>query len=751
MTKLAIHGSGRLLVVANRLPLTARRLGGRWRSDRSNGGLVAVLGPLVKKGDALWVGWAGETSSDDPQGQMRLIKGWERRHGYVAVQLPQEVSRAFYEGYSNDTLWPLLHGFPARMVLDADAWHAYRDANARFADTALARYKAGDHVWIHDYQLMLVPDAIRTAQPDATIGFFLHVPFPSSDIFRILPQREHLLRGLLGADLISFQTHGHLRNFRHSLLHVLGLESRMDRVTVGGRTVRLEALPIGVAHSEWEGLADRKPAVARRVRKLESQHASRQLVLAVDRLDYTKGLPERLRAFRKMLRSEPRRRGTVTLIQVAVPSREQVPAYRELRREVSELVGEIVGEFATPEWSPVVYLLRPVPKHELAALYAAADVAWVSPLRDGMNLVAKEFVLSQGSRPGVLIISEFAGAAQEMAEAIRVNPYDEQGSADALAQALDMPAEERADRMTALRARLSLNDADAWCERFMSSLLNAAAERRAEHLTPTSRLIVSDALEAFAAASRRLIILDYDGTLVPITARPRDAVPWDDLLEAVGRMAALASTSVAIVSGRRPEELERWFGNLSAVWLVAEHGALLRAPGQSDWVPLHQGADGSWKGRVRPVLEHFTARTPGSSLEEKTFSLAWHYRQADPEFGEWLANELAHTVDALIAGTELSILLGHKVVEVQFAWARKSEALAQITDVDAMPDFILAIGDDRTDEDLFARLPPVAWTVKVGPGPTRARFRLGNPAEVRGLLGLIAATDAKAGARVPKV
>ena len=285
------------------------------------------------------------------------------------------MSRSFYEGYANDTLWPLLHGFPTRVVFQPESWYAYRDANERFADAVLARLRDADLVWAHDYQLMLVPQLIRRKARGARIGFFLHIPFPSSEVFRILPEREELLEGMLGADSIAFQTHGHLHNFRRSLLQVLGLESQMDRVHVDDRTVHLSALPIGISTREWEQLSNADADVSKRIAELEDRHHGRKLMISVDRLDYTKGIPERMRTFRRLLKSSPSWRGKVTLVQVAVPSRERVPAYAELRRDVAELVGEVNGDFGTPEWQPVVYLRRSITKPELAALYSAADVA----------------------------------------------------------------------------------------------------------------------------------------------------------------------------------------------------------------------------------------------------------------------------------------------------------------------------------------------------------------------------------------
>jgi trehalose 6-phosphate synthase/phosphatase len=316
----------RLLVVSNRLPLTAKRVSGRWRGERSSGGLVAAMAPLMAQSDGLWLGWPGDALPGEPGGRARLMEEWERQHGYVAVEIPPKVSRSFYEGYANDTLWPLLHGFPTRVVFAPESWNAYRDANERFAEAVLARMQPGDLVWAHDYQLLLVPQLIRDRAKDARIGFFLHIPFPSSEVFRILPEREALLLGMLGSDAIAFQTHGHLHNFRRSLLQVLGLESQMDRVQIDGRTVHLAALPIGIQSDEWEALRG-DPKVARRRAELNERHHGRKLMVSVDRLDYTKGIPERLRTYRRLLRTSLSWRGKVTLVQIAVPSRERVPAY----------------------------------------------------------------------------------------------------------------------------------------------------------------------------------------------------------------------------------------------------------------------------------------------------------------------------------------------------------------------------------------------------------------------------------------
>ncbi len=727
----------RLLVVSNRLPLTIRRSGEKWHAERSSGGLVAAMAPVMEQADGLWIGWPGEASPAAAAGRAELLGELEREQSMVPVELPVSVSRAFYEGFSNNTLWPLLHGFPSRVTFDAAAFTAYRDANARFADAVVEHLGPDDLVWVQDYQLMLLPGMLRERRPEARIAFFLHVPFPSPETFRVLPQREDLLRGLLGADVIGFQTHEHLGSFRRTVLSVMGLAHRMDRLDLDDRTVSLQARPIGIEPEAWEQLVDADKRVIARIGDLERRHAGRHLVIAVDRLDYTKGIPERLRALRYLFHAHPEWRGRITLIQVAVPSREGIPRYAALRREVNELVGEINGELGTADWTPVIYLRRSVPRHELAALYAAADVAWIASLRDGMNLVAKEYVACQGSRAGVLLLSEFAGAAGEMGEAVRINPYDEQGSAEALIRALEMDEETRRDRQQALQGRIRQNTAIAWAERSVADLRLAVAERRRTvRDLPTPR--VEELRDRFARARQRICYLDYDGTLVPLAPRPQDATPDGGVAEVVAALAARRDTTVAIVSGRRAADLERWFGHVEHLWLAAEHGALIRAPGSHEWVPLHPGANAEWKARVRPLLEHFGERVPGSLIEEKDYALAWHFRLAERESGDWFANELAATLDHQLAGTDLAVLRGNMVVEVRFAWANKGDVAASIRASGPAPDLELAIGDDRTDEDLFERLSPDAITIRVGGGSTRARYRLPTPAATVALLGTLA-------------
>ncbi|HEX8475715.1 MAG TPA: bifunctional alpha,alpha-trehalose-phosphate synthase (UDP-forming)/trehalose-phosphatase [Pyrinomonadaceae bacterium] len=721
----------RLVVVSNRLPFTLKKSGEAWRTERSTGGLATAMGPLLEQSGGIWIGWSGEASGAeaDPKRQKMLAR-WEQQQRYYAVDLPPDMAEGFYEGYSNRTIWPLFHQFPMMVEYDPTTWEAYREANERFRDVVLKHLRPGDTVWIHDYQLMLLPQLLREAVPDARIGFFLHIPFPPADIFRILPRREELLRGLLGADYLAFHTYGYLQHFRSSLLRLMGFDSRMDKVEVNGRFVHLDALPIGIAPEEFERRLDEDAETRNRRDELRERFKGRRILLSVDRLDYTKGIPERLRTFERLLKKSPELHKQIVFVQVAVPSRENIPSYEELRRNVDELVGGINGEFSTPGWTPVVYMRRAIPPTELIALYSIADVAWVAPLRDGLNLVAKEYVACQREEQGVLVLSEFAGAASEMGEALLVNPYDEERTADTLARALEMPEAERRERMNALRRRIHRNNVFAWGERFLSNLRDAADARLDTYTGRPETLPVAETVAAYASAESRFILLDYDGTLVPYAARPQDAVPPAHLIELLATLARDPANCIAIVSGRHRRDLESWFGEIDGLWLAAEHGASVRASGESEWQPLRANIPVDWKERVLPVLEHFVDRTPGSFIEEKDYSLVWHYRMSEPDFGEWLGNELVATMEEMLAATELRAVRGVKSVEVRLAWAHKGELVARLTEACLQPQFCFAAGDDRTDEDIFERMPADSWTVHIGDRRSQARYRLRDPQAV---------------------
>ena len=471
-----------------------------------------------------------------------------------------------------------------------------------------------------------------------------------------------------------------------------------------------------------------------------AHHSGRKILLAVDRLDYTKGVPERLRAFEYLLRSSPELKEKIILIQIAVPTREGIDTYQDLRTDVNRLVGEINGKFGTPEWTPLVYINRSIERAELVGLYKLADVCWVGPLRDGMNLVAKEYVACKPEGDGVLVLSEFAGAAAEMGEALLINPFDEERTESTIKRALALDEQERRMRMTMLHRRVLRNNVFRWGERFLAALQEAVLDRARSNGAEPQRLRPSEVRDAYVRANHRLLILDDDGTLVPFSRWPQQAAPPPLVLDLLSALAAEPRNLVALVSGRSAENLESWFGKVRGLWLVAEHGGELKPPSVSAWESLRPQTPTDWKSTVMPIFEHFVDRTPGSFVEEKKYALVWHYRMAEPEFGEWLANELVSMLEAMLADTELRAFRGHKIVEVRPAWANKGEVFNRLLGESRDPDFLFAAGDDRTDEDLFERMPNGAWTVHVGPGPTRASFVVPDFLALRRVLELLAET-----------
>ena len=723
----------RLIVVSNRLPVSLRKQGSEWKVQASAGGLVTAMDPILRRTHGLWIGWPGESTGDGDPARQRAIDAASKQVQFKIVDLPPKIAELYYEGYSNQTIWPLFHYFPSLLHYDPKSWGAYVDANKRFRDVVLEHARPDDLIWVHDYQLMMLPKLLRDASPDAKIGFFLHIPFPSSELFRLLPGRDDLLQGLLGADLVAFQTHNHLQHFRSALLRIGGIESQIDGVETGGRAVRLEALPIGIAPDEFRAMARDDPDTAQYIEQYRDRFQGRRILFAVDRLDYTKGIPERLRTFRRLLQLYPELHRQIVLIQVAVPSRERVSSYARLRRTVNELVGEINGQFGAPDWTPVAYLRRGISRQQLVALYSMAHVGWVTPLRDGMNLVAKEYVAcNQGD--GALVLSELAGAAAEMGEAFLVNPFDEEKTAHVIARALALPEDERRNRMTALRSRVEANSVFKWGERFVANLAAGAATRARRPSGQPDGLPVERIVESYRRARRRTLFLNYDGTLADYTGRPEQAAPSRELLELLSALAGHPANLVAMVSGRRRADLERWFGDVPGLWLAAEHGALLRSPAAGGWKVLHRPLGGEWKPRVRQLLESAVERSPGSLIEEKENSIVWHYRMSHPEFSEWLAGELISILEGMLSETEVSAVRGRKCVEVRPLWINKGQIVQYLLNAYATSDFYCAIGDDKTDEDMFARMPAEAWTIRVGKGHSGARNYLPDPAAVRAML-----------------
>ncbi len=724
----ATPGQGRLILVSNRLPVKIQGEPGALQLKRTSGGLATGLSRPHKETGGRWIGWPGITT--EGKQHSAEVRDLLNAQGMTGIPLTPSEHEQYYTGTSNRCLWPLLHYFTDKVNYDTDAWNTYEAVNRRFAECAAREAQPGDLVFVQDFHLMLVPAMLRQLRPDVRIGFFLHVPFPSSEIFRVFPRRAQILEGLLGADVLGFHTLEYVRHFRSTVRRVLGVETGSSEILWHGREIQLLAQPLGIDPAPWNGPVEDLGDIPD-LAGLEEAIVGRKIVLGVERLDYTKGIPERLQAFHDLLASDPTLVEKVMMIQIAVPSRADAEEYQELRDEVDRLAGQINGTFGRPGLQPLHYQFRGIAPGALKALYRLADVALVTPLRDGLNLVAKEFVCSRTADDGVLVLGEFAGAAWELGEAVQVNPYDISAITEALRTALAMPSYEQARRIAPMRKRVREHDVYRWTEACLDAI-SGAQRRSAPMLLEGAERRGWD--ESWAEARDRMLLLDYDGTLREFTERPEDASPPPELVRLLTSLAQSEGVEGWIVSGRPADVLDSWLG-ATGMGLIAEHGGLVRPAGANAFEEIFERPMEGWREGVEQILSQFTSRVPGSRMEFKPLGLAWHYRGADLASASWQARELYQHLSEVLAGQGLEVQSGNRVIEVRPAGSSKGRAVKRVLAARAdTPDLIAFAGDDVTDESLFRELPSSALTLLVGERPSAARFSLPTPAAFREVL-----------------
>ena len=726
----------RILIVSNRLPITTGIKDGRLEFQVSTGGLVSGLstyldslkGSSFTKSDYLWVGWPGSVVPEKMKVELKS-RTLSEFNAYP-VLLSERAMDKFYQGFCNKTIWPLFHYFPTYTVYDDDYWAQYRRVNQIFCDTVMEIVKPDDLVWVHDYHLMLLPRLIRERMPHVPIGFFLHIPFPSYELFRLLPGgwRREILEGLLGADLVGFHTHDYTQYFLRCVLRILGYEHNMGKIMLSDHVVKAETLPMGIDFRRFQQ-ANSSPEVQKEKDEFKT-FAPYKVISSIDRLDYTKGILNRLHGYESFLDKNPQWQGKVVLALVVVPSRIGVEHYQQMKRQIDELVGKINGRFGSINWTPILYQYRFLPFYPLIALYSISQVALVTPLRDGMNLIAKEYVASRADRTGVLILSEMAGASKELGEGIIINPSNVEEIADALKQALEMSEEEQIRRNRIMQSRLKRYDVVRWANDFILDLLSLKEEQKRMEARLLGSATQTRLVQDFKQARRRLLLLDYDGTLVPFAGLPQIAKPTEELMQLLRSLSQDPKTEIALVSGRDKDTLQKWFGSLGLA-LIAEHGAWIKEKNE-EWKMI-KPLTSDWKSQILPILEMYADRLPGSFVEEKEFAIVWHYRRSDPESASVKAKELMDDLVAFTANIDIQILQGSKVVEVRCAGVNKGIAALPFISQETF-DFILAIGDDWTDEDLFKALPETAYSIRVGLTQSYARFNLYSYAEVMKLL-----------------
>jgi len=727
----------RLVIVSNRLPVTVVEEDGVLQFKDSVGGLATGLSSFVnsfrnypdENVDYIWVGWPGVNL----QGKKRqdVTCRLESDFSCHPVFLPAQLIDRFYHGLCNKTIWPLFHYFPSMTSYDEELWRVYKQVNEIFCESISEVLSPGDVLWIHDYHFMLLPGMIRSKFPDLPIGFFLHIPFPSFELFRILPNewRTEILEGLLGSNLIGFHTYDYTLHFLRCVLRILGIESDIGQLFFKGRSIKVETFPMGVNFKKFHDSSS-NPEVHKEIDALRGALNGTKAILSVDRLDYTKGIAKRLAGYEEFLKRYSNWHGKVVLILVVVPSRIKVEHYQQMKTQIDEKVGEINGIYGRINWTPILYSYRYLPESQLLALYNFCDVALITPLRDGMNLVAKEYLSSKSDNKGVLILSEMAGAAKETPEAIIINPNYANEIVDALKTALEMPEEEQIRRNQRMQVRLKSYDVDHWAKDFIQSINSAIEDQRSLKIKLLEDEKKRRIIEDFKRAERRLILSDYDGTLVPFAELPHLAKPDRRLNDLLEKLSMDEKNDFVLISGRSKDTLQEWFGGLN-IGMVAEHGAWIKKKDGKWKNPKRLKRD--WMDKIQAILEVYSNRIPGSFVEVKRFSLVWHFRMADPEIASIKAKELVDVLVNFTANIDVQILPGNKVIEVRNAGINKGDASHHWM-AKGKYDFIMALGDDLTDEDLFRSMPESAYSIKVGPDKSRARFIIMNHNDVIDLL-----------------
>ncbi len=715
------------IIVSNRLPISLRHRNGKFEFKPSAGGLATGLGSIYKAGENIWIGWPGNTVEDPEQRAEIILELHELK--MAPVFLTKEDVEEFYEGFSNETLWPAFHYFTQYMVYNPDHWKAYVRVNEKFCEAILKKAGPEDTIWIHDYQLLLLPKMLREKLPNATIAFFQHIPFPSYEIIRMIPWRKQLLEGIVGADLIGFHTYDDMRHFLSAVGRITGLSSESGYIQAENRIINVDSFPMGIDYDKFANQAKSRKT-QRIVGEFRKQVEGQKLIITIDRLDYSKGIPQRIQAFGQLLQQHKELHGKVSMIMIVVPSRDKVQSYKKLKKEIDLLVGRINSEYATLNWKPVHYFYRSFPFEELSAFYNISDIALVTPLRDGMNLVCKEFVASKTDQSGVLILSEMAGASKELQDAVLVNPNDRQGVVDAIYRALTMKLPEQKARMESMQESLKKYDVFQWVKVFMDRLEHVKSKQAELTSKDVDAAVMTEIATAFKKASNPILFLDYDGTLTGFVTNPQHAVPDAELKGIVKDLSGLAQ--VVIISGRDKDTLGKWFKDQS-IDMVAEHGVWVKRKDENGNWKLYAEIEDGWKDDIRQIMEYYVLRTPGAFIEEKHHSLVWHFRKVESGLGDLRMRELFSHLKYMARGHNLQVLEGNMVLEIKRPDINKGRAATALMKNQEY-DFVLAVGDDWTDEDTFKAMPKNAYSIRVGYAYTQANYNIKSVKQVRQLL-----------------
>ncbi len=717
----------KLIIIANRLPMKVNRIeNNQLEFVRSVGGLTTGLESLTLDVDIHWIGWPGTYAESIEEEQ--FIEKHLLSFNFHPVFLSNEQIDNYYNGYSNSTLWPLCHYFYNYIEFESNYWTFYKEVNELFTSKAIEIINPGDIVWVQDYQLMLVPNLVRKKVENLSIGYFHHIPFPSYELFRVLPERAEILKGLLGADLVGFHTHDYMRHFVSAVERVLDLRYSLEQVNLNNRISFVDAFPMGINYELYHHSSELE-SVKTKIQLLKNNFEKFKIILSVDRLDYSKGILHRVKGFSAFLENNPEYHEKVSLIMIVVESRDNVESYADLKKQIDESIGTINGRFSSINWTPIHYFYQGFGFEELTAFYHLSDIALVTPLRDGMNLVAKEYIASKKNTPGVLILSEMAGAAIELSDAIIINPNNINEIEKAIVLALEMPEEEKWIRQNSMQKIIKSKSINYWAQNFVNQLIQIRTKNNdltIEKIDAESKELMR---QEYMKARKRLFILDYDGTLAAFRSKPEDANPTPEIYSILEKLLENKMNKVVISSGRDKDTLQKWFPD-KRIYLAAEHGAFNRENGI--WIDLI-GKETPWNDEILELLTLFTDKTPKSRIEIKKSTLVWHYRNVDSWIATLREQQLFEALITPCSLIGLQIMRGNKIIEIKSPLHTKGSEALRLLKKDNY-EFIFAIGDDTTDEDTFEVLPDFSFTVKVGTISNFARYSLNSQSKVLPLI-----------------
>ncbi|CAK8561653.1 unnamed protein product [Lathyrus sativus] len=787
----------RKIIVANMLPLQAKRdidtakWGFSWDEDSI---LLQLKDGFSSDTEVIYVGSlkAEIDASEQDEVAQRLLDDFN----CVPTFLPHDLQKKFYLGFCKQQLWPLFHYMLPICSdhgdrFDRVLWQAYVSANKIFADKVMEVINPDDDfVWVHDYHLMVLPTFLRKRFNRVKLGFFLHSPFPSSEIYRTLPVRDEILKGLLNSDLIGFHTFDYARHFLSCCSRMLGLDYESKRGHIGldyfGRTIFIKILPVGIHMGRLDSVLN-LPSTSSKLKEIQEEFKDRKVILGVDDMDIFKGINLKFLAVEQLLQQNSDLQGKVVLVQIVNPARGSGKDVQEAKKEAYLIAQRINDTYGSSHYQPVIIIDRPVPRFEKSAYYAVAECCIVNAVRDGMNLVPYKYIVcrqgtakldeavgrqSDSPRTSMLVVSEFIGCSPSLSGAIRVNPWDIDAVADALNLALTMRDSEKKLRHEKHYRYVSSHDVAYWARSFMQDLERACKDHYTKRCWGIGlglgfrvislshgfrKLSIDHIVSAYKRTSRRAIFLDYDGTIVPQASINK--TPSPEVISVLNALCNDTKNIVFIVSGRATDSLSDWFTSCKMLGLAAEHGYFLRWNSDSEWETSHLSADLDWKQIVEPVMQSYTEATDGSSIEIKESALVWHHQDADPDFGSCQAKELLDHLESVLANEPALVKRGQHIVEVKPQGVTKGlvaeKVLLNMVNGGNPPDFVMCIGDDRSDEDMFESIlstvscpslpsAPEIFACTVGRKPSKAKYFLDDTADVVRLLqGLASSSNPK--------